>query len=212
MADRTIQRYEIRTILFHWVHAGLFLVLLITGFIMFLPTGASSGGYAVGVLHKVAAVIFTVLSVRHAISHPRKALTFIKGTFIWGIDDLKWFFAAPGYYFGGSPEKIPPQGHINTGQKMWQLVILITGPVLLVSGTIIWFFRSSIELATYQWILFAHGIAFVVLVVMFLVHIYMGLLHPAMRESLPSMLDGKISEEYASSHYRKWYENRYGKS
>ena len=140
------------------------------------------------------------------------AFAFINGTFIWGIDDLRWFFAAPGYYFGGSSEKMPPQGHINAGQKLWQLVIIGTGMNFILTGTMLWFFRSSIELATYEWILVAHGIAFVVVTAMFLTHVYMGMLHPRMRESLPSMLDGKISEEYARGHYRKWYDSDHRRS
>lgn len=34
----------------------------------------------------------------------------------------------------------------------------------------------------------------------------LGTIHPRMSESLRSMITGKVSEEYAKSHYGKWYE------
>jgi len=38
------------------------------------------------------------------------------------------------------------------------------------------------------------------------VHIYLGTLHPRMNESFISMIRGKVSKEYAKSHYSKWYD------
>lgn len=111
---------------------------------------------------------------------------------------------------GGTEEQMPPQGRLNTGQKIWQLVILGTGCVFLVTGATMWFFRSKIAIDVYLWLLFIHGIAFVVVSVMFLVHIYVAVLHPRMRGSLPSILDGKVSPSYAKRHYRKWYDKLVG--
>jgi len=101
---------------------------------------------------------------------------------------------------------MPPPGRINTGQKMWQLVILSTSAVFIITGAIMWFLRQNLQPQVYQWILSIHGIAFVVVVIVFLVHIYMGILHPRMRGSLRSMLDGKITSDYAKHHHPKWYD------
>ena len=206
MEKRTIERYNKRAILLHWVHVAAFVVLVLTGAAMFLPGVGPSGGYSTGIVHRVASVAFIASPVMYAIYQPGSILHFCKETFSWNKDDLKWFRAAPAYYFGGSEDNMPAQGRINTGQKMWQLVIFGTGMVFLITGAIMWFFKSALALDTYQWILFIHGIAFIIVFVMFLVHIYMGLLHPRMNESLRSMLDGKISPSYARSHYRKWYD------
>jgi formate dehydrogenase subunit gamma len=206
MKNRLIERYRKRTILFHWVHAAAFVILLITGATKFLPGIGPSGGYSTGIVHRIAAVVFIALPLLYFFYEPRKAIGFIKETLIWGKDDLKWLIAAPNYYFGGSEEKMPPQDRFNTGQKMWQLVIVVTGCVFLVTGAIMWLFRSKIAIDVYEWVLFVHGIAFIVVFVMFLVHIYMSVLHPRMRGSFSSMLDGKISSSYAKRHHPKWYD------
>lgn len=206
MNNSKIERYKKSTILFHWVHTVAFVILLITGAAKFLPGKGPTGGYSISVVHHVAAVTFIALPLLYFFYKPKKAIGFIKETLLWGKDDLKWPIAAPNYYFGGPEEKMPPQDHFNTGQKLWQLVIVVTGCVFLATGATMWFFRSKIAISVYQWILFIHGIAFIIVLVMFLVHIYMSVLHPRMREAFPSMLDGKVSSSYVKRHHRKWYD------
>lgn len=53
---------------------------------------------------------------------------------------------------------------------------------------------------------FIHDIAFVTVFLMLLVHVYLGIIHPKMTESLRSMWDGKISKSYTKHYYGKWYE------
>ena len=206
MENRTVERYRKRTVLFHWAHAASFAILLLTGTVMFLPGTGPSGGDSIAIVHRIAAVIFIAMPALYAFYEPKAAAGFIRETIFWGKEDLKWLIAAPDHYFGGPEDKMPPQARLNTGQKVWQLVIIGTGFVFLVTGAIMWLFKSRIAIDAYQWVLFVHGTAFVIVFVMFLVHFYMGVFHPGMRESLPSMLDGKISPSYAKRHYRKWYD------
>ena len=101
---------------------------------------------------------------------------------------------------------MPPQGHVNTGQKMWQFIVLGTGILFLISGFIMWFLKGIVSTGLFQWCVILHDIAFLLAFLMLLVHIYLGIIHPRMTESLRSMWDGKISKKYASSHYGKWYD------
>jgi formate dehydrogenase subunit gamma len=204
--DRTIERYKRRSVLLHWVHSASFVALILTGSVSFLPGTGPVGGGAIGILHRIAVVVFVAIPALHSVLEPRTALGFVKEAFAWGRDDLKWFLAAPGYYFGGPEEGMPAQGRVNAGQRLWELVILVTGLIFLGTGTILWFFRWSVPIYVYQWALFVHGVAFVIVLAMFVVHLYTGVLHPRFRESLRSMLDGKVSPSYAKRHYRKWYD------
>jgi len=204
--SKMIERYQKRTVLFHWIHAGAFLALTITGAVRFLSALIGDGGGGVGIQHRIAAMIFIVAPLAYCLSDPNASLRFLVRTFSWNRSDLKWFKAAPSYYFGGPATNMPPPGRINTGQKMWQLVILSTSAVFIITGAIMWFLRQNLQPQVYQWILSIHGIAFVVVVIVFLVHIYMGILHPRMRGSLRSMLDGKITSDYAKHHHPKWYD------
>ena len=206
MENRTIERYRKRTVLLHWVHSASFVILIVTGGVLFLPGIGPIAGGAIGIIHRIAVVIFVAVPVLHALYEPRTALGFVKDALAWTKDDLKWFLAAPGYYFGGPEEKMPAQDRVNAGQKLWELVILATGAVFLATGSVLWFFRWSVPIPVYQWTLFVHGIAFVIVLVMFLVHLYLAVLHPRFRESLRSMLDGRVSPSYARRHHRRWYD------
>lgn len=204
---RVVERFKKRTIWFHWIHTAAFLTLIVTGAILFFPgAGAPAAGGLTRYIHRVAAVIFVAMPVIYFFLNPRMVFHFIKETFTWGKDDWGWVQAAPLYYFGGDEGKMPPQGHVNTGQKMWQLIVLGTGILFLISGFIMWFFKDTVSTNIFQWCVIIHDAAFILAFLMLLVHVYLGIIHPRMTESLRSMWDGKISKKYAGSHYGKWYD------
>jgi len=204
---RVVERFKKRTIWFHWIHTTAFLVLLVTGAILFLPgLGVAAAGGLTRFIHRIAVVFFVGAPIVYFIINPKMSFHFIKETLTWGKGDFQWFLKAPDYYFGGAEDKMPPQGHVNTGQKMWQMVVLVTGILFLISGGLMWFFKDTLSPGFFEWSVIVHDIAFIVALIMLLVHIYLGVIHPRMTESLRSMWDGKISKTYASSHYGKWYD------
>jgi len=203
---RVVERLKKRTIWFHWIHTAAFLILIVTGAILFFPgIGGLAAGGMTRLIHRIAVVIFVVAPIIYFFINPRMALHFVKETLTWGKADIDWLQAAPLYYFGGSEEKMPPQGHVNTGQKMWQLIVLGTGILFFITGLIMWFFKGTVPAGLFQWCVIIHDVAFVLVFLMLLVHIYLGIIHPRMTESLRSMWDGRISKTYAKSHYGKWY-------
>ena len=204
---RVVERFKKRTIWFHWMHTIAFLVLVVTGAILFFPgIGEVAAGGMTRFIHRIAVVIYIAAPIIYFFLNPKMALHFVKETLTWGKDDFGWLQAAPLYYFGGDEEKMPPQGHVNTGQKMWQFIVLGTGVLFFISGLIMWLFKDTVSPALFQWSVIVHDIAFILAFLMLLVHIYLGIIHPRMNESLRSMLDGKISRHYARSHYGKWYD------
>jgi formate dehydrogenase subunit gamma len=205
---RTVKRYRKLAIVIHWLHAVAFLILVLTGAVTFFYGGGFSNFYIAKILHRAAAVLFIGILVINCLLNYRGTADFIKETFLWNRDDLKWLKAAPDYYFGGVGERMPAQDRINTGQKAWQVIILLTGLVFVGTGIVLWGFRYDLALPVYQWLLITHGAAFVVVVLMFIVHIYLGVFHPRSRESLRSMIDGRISPDYAKKHYLKWFEKQ----
>ncbi len=209
MEQRTIRRFRKRAIFIHWLHAASSSVLLITGAIMFLDLTSMNGGQQVRTIHQVAALFFVITPVLFMLFDPKAALSFLKEAFRWGRDELNWLKASVSYYFGRKPE-MPPQSYINGDQKLWQLVVIVTGLVFMVTGILLWFFKLKMPLLLYQWALLTHAAAFLVISFMFLVHFYLSTLHPRFDESLVSMLDGKVSPSYAQEHYSKWYGTKAG--
>jgi len=204
---RVVERFKIRTVWLHWIHTLFFLALIATGAMLFFPELSTFAASNLSrLIHRISAVFFIVIPLLYVPFNLRASLHFVKDIFVWGKNDIIWISKAPDYYFGGDESKMLPQGHINTGQKMWQSIVLATGVLFLVTGGIMWFLKDLIPLHIFQWCQICHDIAFIVSFLMLMVHIYLGVIHPRMTESLLSMLDGKISINYAEHHYGRWYE------
>ena len=206
MGGREVQRFSAGARLFHWVMTLTAIVLAVTGLFLWVPAfgGLAEDSYS-RIIHRVAAVILGVAPLPFFLSRPGGSLRFVKHVFTWGKDDIGWLRAAPDYYFGGDEEKMPAQGEMNTGQKLWSLVAFVSVIGFLVTGAVMWFAKESIPGELFVWATIVHDLCFIVSASMTLVHLYLGAIHPRMTESLKSMLKGSVSEEYAKSHHGKWY-------
>jgi len=201
-----VERYALATRWFHWVHAGMFMVLGITGLFLFLPwfSDASLWGWS-RLVHRIAAIIFVVAPLIFMLMNWSRSWAFVKEAFVWGKDDMEWLKAAPSYYFGGDSSKMPAQGHINSGQKLFWATTIVSALVFVVTGVIMWFFKGMVPAGAFQWMVILHDIAFIAAGSFFLIHFALGVLHPKMTESMRSMTGGKVSAEYAKAHHGKWY-------
>jgi len=204
-----VKKYTKPAVAFHWIHTAAFLILVITGLLLYVPAFASLAQDSWSrLVHRIAAVIFVFAPLIELIANRRTAVAAMKKAFIWTKDDMKWVSALPRYYFMSDESSMPPQEEMNTGQKMWLTLLLIFGPIFTITGILMWFFKYSLPPAVFQWSIFVHDVSFIVIFLMFLVHIYMGIIHPMMRQhggAFNSMVDGTVDTEYAKSHHGKWY-------
>lgn len=209
--QQEVEKYRKPVRILHWVHAGAFVVLFLTGLVLFIPPlGALAQDGWTRLLHRIAAFVFVVAPLIYIPMNWKTTLNGIKEAFSWGVEDLGWLKAAPRYYFLCDEEAMPPQEHMNTGQKMWWLLVIVFGLVFLITGAVMWFAKTAAPPALLQWMVFIHDVAFIVVGVMFFVHIYMSVVHPLVRPlrtgAWSSMARGKVSVDYAKSHHGKWYE------
>ena len=206
--EQQIIRYRTPTRVLHWVHTASFLVLFVTGLIIFIPplAQALTVDSWTRIIHRAAAVVFIVAPLVYIPLNPKSSIKGIKEAFTWGQEDMEWLRAAPRYYFLADEKSMPPQGHMNTGQKMWWFMVIFFSIIFVITGFIMWVFKESAPYAALQWAVFAHDVSFIATGTMFLLHIYLGVVHPLMRGSWASMARGKVDAEYAKSHYRKWYD------
>lgn len=212
VAEHEIERYRTPTRVLHWVHTTAFLILFVTGLIIFIPglAQALTMDSWTRIIHRAAAVIFVVGPVIYMVTNPKAAIKGIKEAFTWGVEDMQWLQAAPRYYFLADEKAMPPQGHMNTGQKMWWFMVIFFGVVFVITGLFMWAFKESMPFMVLRWSVFAHDVAFIATGTMFFVHLYLSIVHPLMRPlstgAWSSMARGKVSAEYARSHHKKWYE------
>ncbi len=72
MAKRTVKRYNTSGILFHWIFSSIVTILVITGIEMFIPGRSAGGGYVIGIIHRIAAVLFIATPILYSIFSPGK--------------------------------------------------------------------------------------------------------------------------------------------
>ena len=209
--EQEVERYRKPTRILHWVHAGAFVILFLTGLVLFIPQlGFLAQDSWTRLIHRIAAVLFVVAPLIYIPMNLKVTLRGIKDAFSWGVEDMGWLKAAPRYYFLSDEKAMPPQPHMNSGQKMWWLMVIVFGLVFVITGLIMWAFKTVAPAALLQWMVFIHDVAFIATGCMFFVHIYLSVAHPLMRPlrtgAWNSMARGKVSVEYAESHHAKWYD------
>jgi len=206
-SEAQVERYRKDTRILHWVVVVTMALLGITGLFLYVP---GLGFLAVDswsrLVHRIAAAGLILGILVYAARNWRASLKWLNEVLTWGWEDWAWFSAAPRYYFMGDESAMPPQGHMNTGQKLWALLLVLFIPLLLLTGILLWFFKNIFPSAVFQWSVFAHDVFFIAVGTFFLVHLYLSVLHPLMRGIFWSMVGGKVSAKYAKAHHGKWYQ------
>jgi len=206
MTPNEVEKYRRPVRILHWIHSGAFIVLFLTGLTLFMPQlSFLAMGRWTHLIHRASAAIFVGAPVLYLAILPKSAARGLKQAFTWGGDDLKWLKAAPRYYFLGDEKGMPPQGALNSGQKIWWFLTIVSGVSFAVTGVVMWFFKTSAPAPVLKQMVFAHDISFIVTGAMFLLHLYLGVFHPKMTEAWNAMAKGRISAEYAKKHHGKWY-------
>ncbi len=188
----------------HWSNAIAFCALAISGVVMafgkyfLLPIlGGTLFGwltYALKNVHNFAGPLFAVSMVIVLITFVRDNLP--------SSDDIQWLLHGGGMFSG----KEVPSHRFNAGEKVvfWGGVFLLGGVVVtsgfvldkLIPGLI--YERSTMQLAN-----MVHGVATVLMMAMFIGHIYMGTI--GMQGAYKAMRHGYVDETWAKEHHELWY-------
>jgi formate dehydrogenase subunit gamma len=205
-SGRVIERFTYFERAAHWSNAGAFSVLAISGLVMafgkffLLPViGHTLFGwitYALKTAHNFAGPLF-------AVSLVIVFLTFVRDN-VPGRDDLVWLKKGGGL-FGGEE---PASRRFNAGEKIvfWGGVFLL-GAIVVGSGLVLDklipgldYLRTDMQLAH-----MIHYVATVLMICMFLGHIYIGTI--GMKGAYSAMKTGYVDEGWAEEHHRLWAED-----
>lgn len=193
--SRMIRKANAFEIVNHWVLAVSFFILTISGFgFLFHLNQMNSlfGSFAqMKIVHNWTGVVFMVSLTFTMFSYLPVSLSYT-------ADDIVWIAKAGGYL--SKRAVIPPQDKINTGQKLYYLVLLAAGYAISASGLGIWLVSGDKSLILLSHL--AHNISFDLFVIMIPVHIYLGsIVNPG---ALRIMIDGRVPLDWAKSHHGKW--------
>jgi formate dehydrogenase subunit gamma len=200
---RKIERFTAFERSAHWTNAIAFTVLAVSGVVMafgkffLLPViGGTLFGwltYALKNAHNFAGPLFAVSLVVVIFAFVRDNLP--------RKEDLAWL-ARVGGMFGGAEV---PSHRFNAGEKVlfWGGVFFL-GTIVVASGLVLnqlvpgmAYLRSDMQVAN-----MVHGIASMLMMAMFIGHIYMGTL--GMKGAYSAMRTGYVDEAWAREHHELW--------
>lgn len=203
---RLIERFTAFERAAHWVNAIAFVALAVSGIVMafgqffLLPViGSTLFGwltYALKNLHNFTGPLF-------AVSLVVVILTFVKDN-LPRKEDLTWLLKGGGLLGGHEV----PSHRFNAGEKVlfWGGVFLF-GLLVVASGLVLdkvvpglAYLRADMQIAH-----MVHASAAVVMMVMFMGHIYMGTV--GMQGAYSAMKTGYVDETWAKEHHELWYDD-----
>ena len=201
---RKIERFTPLERSAHWTNAIAFVLLAVSGVVMafgkfFIQPiiGNALFGWLTYILknvHNFAGPLF-------AVSLIIVFVTFLKDNFP-SKEDITWLLKGGGMLSG---QEVPSH-RFNAGEKVvfWfgvlglGLIVVASGLVLdkLIPGLI--YERSTMQIAN-----MVHGVATILMMAMFMGHIYMGTI--GMQGAYSAMRDGYVDETWAKEHHELWY-------
>jgi formate dehydrogenase subunit gamma len=191
-----VKKATTEEIINHWIMAVSCFVLIVTGYGFLFKLEqvyALFGSNAImKIVHNWAGVVFILSLFATMFNYLGEALTY-------DADDWQWIKIGGGYFSKGYM-KSPPMGKLNTGQKLYYLVILIAGFGIAASGFFIWLVPGMRTLTLISHLM--HNLAFILFVVAVPAHIYLGTL--ANPGTFRIMMDGRVPLELARKRYPKW--------
>ena len=206
-SGKKIQRYSLAERILHWITAGLFVLLAISGLSMLfgravlIPvfgysafSGYMQAGKLVhnfsGPLFLAGVVVEIIVWVRYNI--PKKM-------------DIAWF-----KNLGGMVGKGPRShaGKVNGGEKAWFWVMVFAGLAIGITGLILDFPNFGQSRLTMQIAHVIHASLAVLFVAASFGHIYIGTI--GAEGTFEGMWSGKVDASWAKQHQDLWYEEQTG--
>lgn len=210
---KRVERFNFVARMTHWGHTVTFILCLLTGLILFCDgldflSNVFGGYYIAGLIHRIAAVIMTLLIGIFIVFDFKGVISWVKDILRFGKNDIIFVMKFP-LDFLGFDVKIPPQTRFNGGEKGNSIVTPTCVILLVLSGYIMWFpflFGAGLVRVAYP----IHDIAMIFSTLMVCMHGYLGSFHPGSGESFWGMWKGTVRADWAMHHHATWYEETYG--
>ncbi|WP_028308716.1 formate dehydrogenase subunit gamma [Desulfitibacter alkalitolerans] len=197
--EKMYLRFTKKQIFIHWLFAGSFFVLALTGLIMVIPglSFLAAGGLS-GIIHRAAAVMFILAPIIYFLVERQRFKELIKDSFTYDKDDIDWILKVFDYFLGKT-RAMPPSGRINGGEKLHHGAIIVAFVTITISGLFLWFGSAIMNTTIFLVMIWLHNISMFIMLCLTVGHIYFTFVYDA----LPHMLSGYTTESYAKKHI-KW--------
>lgn len=198
MKEKLIQRYNKAERVNHWIVAGCFVLLAISGLAFFYPA-----------FFWLTGVFGTPQLAR--IIHPFVGVVMFLGFFIqffryWKYnlmekEDVKWLTSV-GQILKG--EEVGDTGKYNAGQKIMFWLMTVCMLTLLGTGFIAWrpYFADMFPIPLIRIALLLHAVSALVLIAGIIVHVYAAIW---IKGTIRAMVEGVVTQAWAKAHHPRWY-------
>ena len=195
-------RYRRGQRIIHAVMAGSFLILLFTGLaLVWSPLAFIAAGGWSRYLHRIAAIGFMSVPILYIVFDRAGAKEIVTESFKYDGDDVAWFKKMYRYVLGRTAE-MPPQGRLNAGQKLHHSAVMVFSASIVVTGIIMWGFKSSLSASMLSWTAMIHDLSMLALALLLVGHIFFTYVYKAWS----SMATGYVPKEDMELEHSKWVE------
>jgi formate dehydrogenase subunit gamma len=200
--EKLVLRYRRNQRMVHALLASSFVILLVTGtLIVWGPASGLAAGGNSRWLHRVGAVGFMLVPLAYVLADRAGAKELLVDSFKYDRDDWRWLKTIYMYAMGHAKE-MPPQGRLNAGQKLHHSAVILLSAATVVSGLVLWFFKSSLGASGLAWAAIVHDLSILALTLLLVGHLYFTYTYKA----LSGMTTGYIPESDARLEHQKWVE------
>jgi formate dehydrogenase subunit gamma len=207
-SGRTIQRFNLLERSAHWMTAGSFIVLALSGL------NLTFGRHLL--LPLIGPEAFATVTLWGKFAHNYLSFPFTLGVvlmfLLWLKDnipnggDVAWLKAGGGLVGHGHP----PAGRFNGGQKMVFWITVLGGAAVAASGYVLIFPFWVTDIAGMQLAHIVHGVISVLMISAMLGHIYIGSL--GMEGAFDAMGSGQVDVNWAREHHALWVDDELKKA
>ena len=201
LSGRTVERFNGAERFVHWMTAGAFVVLALSGL------NITYGRYVL--LPLLGPEAFTGLSTVLKYAHNYLSFAFMLGVVLMFVMwvrhnipsklDLQWLAVGGGLFSKGVH---PPADKFNAGQKLIFWSVITGGVALSITGICLLFPFQFGDVASMQTMQVIHSIVGILLTAIVIAHIYIGSL--GMEHAFDAMGTGQVDENWAKEHHGVW--------
>ncbi|HDZ83441.1 MAG TPA: formate dehydrogenase subunit gamma [Roseobacter sp.] len=202
-SGRTVKRFNVLERANHWMTALSFIMLALTGIVLsvgvtlFQPFG-----------DRVLGLAGWISTWGHTIFAPSFALGILVMAVLWLRQnlptrlDLHWLARFGGFL--SSQDSTPSARRFNAGQKLIFWSAILGGLIMVATGVSLLFPFYWLDLTGMSWAMMIHAIIGVLLIAIFIGHIYIGTV--GMEGGFWAMWDGDVDVNWAAEHHDLWFQ------
>lgn len=198
--SRKVLRYRLGPRIVHALLASSFLILLFTGLtLLWPPLSRLAAAGLLRRLHHMGAISFMAVPFVYLVVDRPAVKELLWDSCHYDRDDWHWlkrFYC----YFMGRCEAMPPQGHLNAGQKLHHAGVVIFSAGIVVSGLVMWFGKGMLGSNGMAMAAIIHNLSMLILTGLLVGHLYFTFVYNA----LAGMVRGYIPAEEARLGHSKW--------